>query len=65
MGIAVINYVAAIACAMIAAYFSDGSANSVVASMMESVVFFAGAGIVFHMIGSTNLPSLKMERERT
>ena len=56
---------AAIACAVLAAYLSDGTANPVVASMMASVVFFAGVGIVLQVIGSTNLPSLKVERERT
>ncbi len=65
MGIAVISYVAAIACAMVAGYLSDGTANPAVASMMASVVFFAGAGIVLHFISSTNLPGLKVERERT
>lgn len=65
MGVAVISYVAAIVCAMAAAYLSDGTADPVVASMMGSVVFFAGSGIVLHVIGSTNLPSLKIERERS
>lgn len=66
MGIAVISYVAAIACAMTAAILSDGTAASpAVANMMTSVVVFAAAGIVLHVISSTNLPSLKIERERT
>jgi len=65
MGIAVVSYVAAIACAMAAAYLSDGTANPAVASFMASVVFFSGAGIVLHVISSTNLPSFKVERERT
>lgn len=65
MGVAAVSYVASIGCAMIAAYLADGTANPVVASMMASVVFFAGTGIVLHVIGSTNLPSLKVERERT
>jgi hypothetical protein len=65
MGISVISYLASIACAVIAAYLSDGTASPAVASMMASVVFFAGAGIVLQVIGSTNLPSLKVERERT
>ena len=64
MGIAVVSYIASIACAMIAAYLSDGTAKPEVASMMASVVFFAAAGIVLHVISSTNLPSLKAERER-
>ena len=65
MGIAVASYVASIVCAIVAAYLSDGTANPAVASMMASVVFFAATGIVLHIIGSTNLPSLKVERERT
>ncbi len=64
MGIAVVSYIASIVCALVAAYISDGTANPVVASMMASVVFFAGTGIVLHVISSTNLPSLKVERER-
>jgi hypothetical protein len=63
MGIAVISYIAAIACAMVAAFLSDGTANPEVASYMASVVFFAGTGIVLHVISSTNLPRFKVERE--
>ena len=63
MGVAVISYIAAIACAMVAAYLSDGTANPEVASYMASVVFFAGTGIVLHVISSTNLPRFKVERE--
>ena len=65
MGTAVISYIAAIGCAIAAGYLSDGTANPAVANMMASVVIFAGAGIVLHIIGSTRLPSLKLERERT
>jgi hypothetical protein len=63
MGVAVISYIAAIACAMVAAYLSDGTANPEVASYMASVVFFAGTGIVLHVISSTNLPRFKVGRE--
>jgi hypothetical protein len=62
MGIAVISYLAAIACAIVAACLSDGTANPEVASFMASVVFFSGTGIVLHVISSTNLPSFKIER---
>jgi hypothetical protein len=64
MVIAVISYIAAIGCGSAAAYLSDGSASPVVASMMASVVFFAGVGIVLQVIGSTNLPNLKVGRGR-
>ncbi|MGD2053680.1 MAG: hemerythrin family protein [Gammaproteobacteria bacterium] len=65
MATAVISYIAAIGCGIAAGYLSDGSANPVVASMMASVVFFVGVGIVLHVIGSANLPSLKVGRGRT
>jgi len=64
MGIAAISYFAAIVCGLVAGYMSDGTANPVVTSMMASVVFFACTGIVLHVISSTNLPSLKVERDR-
>jgi F0F1-type ATP synthase assembly protein I len=65
MGIAVVSYIAAIACGVAAGYLSDGTANTVVASMMASVVFFAGTGIVLQVISSTNLSKLKVERQKT
>jgi hypothetical protein len=65
MGIAAVSYITAIICGVAAGYLSDGTANPAVASMMASVVFFAGTGIVLHVISSTNLPTLKVERERT
>ena len=65
MGIAAASYVTAIVCGVTAALISDGTANSAVASLMASVVFFAGTGIVLQLISSSNLPSFKIERERT
>lgn len=64
MGIATISYIAAILCGIAAGYLSDGAANPAVASMMASVVFFAGAGIVLQVISSTSLPKLNVERQR-
>ena len=64
MGIATISYIAAIICGIAAGYLSDGAANPVVASMMASVVFFAGVGIVLQVISSTSLPKLNVERQR-
>ena len=65
MGISVVSYITAIACGVVAAIISDGTQNAAVASMMASVVFFAGTGIVLHIISSSNLPRLNVERERT
>ena len=64
MGIATISYIAAIMCGIAAGYLSDGAANPLVASMMASVVFFAGTGIVLQVISSTSLPKLNVERQR-
>ena len=62
MVIAVISYLAAIGCGVAAAYLGAGSGDPIVASLMACVVFFAGAGVVLHVIGSANLPNLKIER---
>ena len=68
LGVAVICYLAAVACGVTAAYLSVTSAEGmasgdpVVASLMASVVFFAGVGIVLQVIGSCRLPDLRIER---
>ena len=46
MVIAVISYLAAIGCGVAAAYLGVASGDPIVASLMASVVFFAGAGVV-------------------
>jgi formate hydrogenlyase subunit 3/multisubunit Na+/H+ antiporter MnhD subunit len=45
-----ISYLAAVGCGV------------VVGSLMASVVFFAGVGIVLQVIGSVDLPDLKIKR---
>ncbi len=40
-----------------------GSENPIFASLAASVVFFIGCGIVLHVIGTVNLPDLKIERK--
>jgi Kef-type K+ transport system membrane component KefB len=65
MGIATISYVAAIICGVVAGYLSDGTSSPLVATMMASVVFFAGTGIVLQVISSTSLPKLNAERQRS
>ena len=62
MVLAFISYLAAAGCSIIAAYMGVGSGNPVVASLMASVVFFIGVGIVLQVIGSGDLPSLKIDR---
>jgi hypothetical protein len=65
MGIAVVSYVAAILCGVAAGYIGDGTTYPVVASLMASVVFFAGTGIVLQVISSTSSITLKAVRQRT
>ncbi|MCM8882093.1 MAG: hemerythrin family protein [Candidatus Thiodiazotropha sp.] len=60
--IAVISYLTAIACGVAAFYFGKGTFDPITASLMASVVFFVGVGIVLHVIGNTDLPNLKIEQ---
>jgi hypothetical protein len=60
MVIAAVSYLAAIGCGT-GAYLLDAKFTSpVIASMMASVVFFTCVGAVLQVIGSTNLPDLKI-----
>jgi MFS-type transporter involved in bile tolerance (Atg22 family) len=60
MVIAAVSYFAAIGCG-VGAYVLDTKFDSpVIASMMASVVFFTCVGAVLQVIGSTNLPNLKI-----
>ncbi|MCU7802217.1 MAG: hemerythrin family protein [Candidatus Thiodiazotropha sp. (ex Lucinoma annulata)] len=59
--IAVISYLAAIACGVAAFYFGKGTFDPITASLMASVVFFVGVGVVLHVISNTDLPNLKIE----
>ena len=60
MTTAVISYLAAAICGAAALYLG-GENNAVFASLMASVVFFVGSGIVLHVIATTNLPDLKVQ----
>lgn len=62
MAIAFISYFSAILCGGAAFYFGEGSQDPIAASLMASVVFFVGVGIVLQVIGSSNLPNLKFEK---
>lgn len=62
MVVAAMSYLAAIGCG-IGAFLLDAKLSSpVIASMMASVVFFACVGLVLQVIGSTDLPDLKVKR---
>lgn len=60
--IAVINYLTAVACGVAAVYLDTTFSDVVVASLMASVVFFAGVGIVLHVLANANLPDLRVKR---
>jgi hypothetical protein len=60
--IAVINYLAAVACGVAAGYPGTSFSDEVVASLMASVVFFAGVGIVLHVLANARLPDLRIKR---
>lgn len=59
MAIAVLSYGAAIGCAIGAAIYPvTGPYDVIQASLMATVVFFAGVGIVLHVIATTRLKGI-------
>ena len=62
MVIAMISYLAAVGCGIAVAYRGVDMGDVIGASLMASVVFFVGVGIVLQVIGSVDLPDLKIER---
>ncbi|MDH3947827.1 MAG: hemerythrin family protein [Gammaproteobacteria bacterium] len=61
MVIAMLSYLVAVGCGIAIGYRGVDTGDVVVASLMASVVFFIGVGIVLQVIGSANLPDLKIE----
>ncbi|MEW8505799.1 MAG: hemerythrin family protein [Candidatus Thiodiazotropha sp.] len=62
IAIAFICYFVGVLVGISAFYFGKGGQDPVTASLMASVVFFFGVGIVLQAIGSANLPSLKFDK---
>jgi ABC-type uncharacterized transport system fused permease/ATPase subunit len=62
LAIAVISYLAAVACGVAAIYPGTGFRDEVVGSLMASVVFFIGVGIVLHVLANARLPDLSFKR---
>ena len=58
------SYLAALVMLLLAIYrgFTIGTDNPIFASFAASVVFFVGAGVVLHVMGAVNLPSLKINK---
>jgi hypothetical protein len=61
MVVAAVSYLAAVGCG-VGAYLLEAKFTSpVIASLIASVVFFTCVGAVLQVIGSTNLPDLKIK----
>jgi len=59
MAIAVLCYIAGIGCAVGAALYPvRGAYDAIQASLMASIVFFVGCGIVLHVIATTRLKGI-------
>ncbi len=60
-------YAAAIACLVGLGVWTGelGGNHPIIASLGASVVFFVGAGVVLHVMGRANLPSLCFSRDET
>ncbi len=56
--IAVLCYIAAVACAVTAIMLPGDSDDPIRAAFMASVVFFVGCGIVLHVIGTARLKGI-------
>ena len=58
------SYLAAIVCMfMLYRHPSSGEFDVIDASLIASTIFFTGVGIVLHVIGRTNLPSMRLGAE--
>lgn len=64
--VAILSYLAAVACILILVFNNPGSDlnNPLSASLIASVIFFIGVGIVLHVIGKANLPNLKIDSDK-
>ena len=62
LGIAIISYLAAVACGLAAVYPDTGFSDEVNGSLMASVVFFVGVGIVLQVLANARLPDLRFKR---
>ena len=61
--LAILSYLTGVGCAIYAVlHGAEELGKPVYASLLASVVFFGGVGVVLHVIGKADLPSLKIER---
>lgn len=64
---AIVFYLCGIACVIAAWYYNQqlDSNHPVVASLMASVIFCIGGGIVLHVIGKVDLPNLRIQSDKS
>jgi len=62
---AYLGYVAALATMLGVGYWAanESTSDPIFASLAASTVFFGGCGIVLHVIGSVDLPDLRIGRD--
>lgn len=60
--ISVASFLAAIGCAIGAAYIGPTSDDPMAAALMASVVFFVGVGVVVWVIARADLPDMRFKR---
>ncbi|MGB4334230.1 MAG: hypothetical protein WBJ41_05250, partial [Chromatiaceae bacterium] len=66
-GVALGSYLCAVLCLVgVFIWLGElGSEHPVIASLGASLVFFVGVGIVLHVIGRANLPSLGFSQDKS
>ncbi|MEN8179431.1 MAG: hemerythrin family protein [Pseudomonadota bacterium] len=66
LAIAYLCYIAALLSLLTAIYRGTtlGTEDPIFASLVASVVFFIGCGIVLHVIGAVDLPDLKIDQNK-
>jgi len=61
LGLAIVSYLAAVG-AGVAAWWYQEQPQEIVGSLMASIVFFAGVGVVLHVLANASLPDLRVKR---
>lgn len=58
--LAIISYLAAVACGVTIVVVDVAFDDNVIAALMASIVFFAGVGIVLHVLANADLPDISL-----
>ncbi len=61
LGLAILSYLAAVASG-VAAWWYQAQPQAIVGSLMASIVFFAGVGVVLHVLANASVPDLRIRR---